>query len=101
MQNAGSQKIIDRFFEALYALKKEKIIKGKIVFVRRYGINSRNFWCAERNRSSDIFQVEWLAHMAKDYGVSARWLLTGKGKMFRKKQEKRKDAHQEDNTIHP
>jgi hypothetical protein len=85
MQTEESQKVVERFFEALYAMKQQKIIKGKIVFVRRYGINNRNFWLLEQDKSRDIFQIAWLTNLVNDYGVSAEWLLTGKGKMFNKK----------------
>jgi hypothetical protein len=84
MQNEESQKIIERFFEALYDLKEKKVIRGKQTFTRRYGINNRNFWLLEQDMSRDMVQLAWFGHLVKDYDVSAEWLLTGKGKMYTK-----------------
>ncbi|MDR0712444.1 MAG: hypothetical protein LBF67_08920 [Prevotellaceae bacterium] len=82
MQNEESQKIVERFFEVLYDLKRRRVIRGKQTFTRKYGINNRNFWQLEQDKSRDMFQLEWLAHLVRDYFASATWLLTGEGKMY-------------------
>ncbi|MDR0682550.1 MAG: hypothetical protein LBG15_11995 [Dysgonamonadaceae bacterium] len=82
MQNEEGQKIVERFFEALFNLKERKVIRGKQTFTRRYGINNRNFWLLEKDKSRDILQLAWLSHLVTDYGVSAEWLLTGNGNMY-------------------
>jgi hypothetical protein len=82
MQTEGSQEIIKRFFEVIYALKEQKVIRGKQTFTAKYGINRWNLNTLEKNHSSDIFQVEWLVHLVNDYEASAQWLITGKGQMF-------------------
>ncbi len=79
MQTEESQAIIRRFFQAIYYLKEEKIIRGKATFAKRYEINRLNLSKLERNNASDIFQVAWLGYLVKDYGVSSTWLLTGRG----------------------
>ena len=85
MQTEDSQKVIKRFFEAIYALKSERIIRGKQTFTNQCKINRWNFNTLEKEPSRDIFQTAWLTYLVRDFGVSATWLLTGKGDMFVKK----------------
>ena len=82
MQTTESQAVIRRFFEALYALKDRKEIRGKQTFTNQYGINRWNLNSLEKDMSRDIFQVAWLTYLVRDYGVSSHWLLTGRGDMF-------------------
>jgi len=82
MQSEDSQKVVKRFFEAIYALKERKVIRGKQTFTRKYNINNRNFWLLEQDMSRDIIQMAWLSYLIIDYGVSSEWLLTGRGNMF-------------------
>lgn len=82
MQTTESQAVIRRFFEAIYALKDRKEIRGKQTFTNRYDINRWNLNSLEKDMSRDIFQVAWLTYLVRDYGVSAQWLLTGRGDMF-------------------
>jgi hypothetical protein len=84
MQSEESQKIVKRFFEVIYDLKERKVIRGKQTFTRKHNINNRNFWLLEKNHASDIMQMAWLGHLIHDYGVSAEWLITGKGDMYTK-----------------
>jgi len=82
MQTPDSQQVIRRFFEALYALKACKRIRGKQTFTNRYGINRWNMNTQEKEPERDIFQTAWLTYLVRDYDVSAQWLLTGRGEMF-------------------
>jgi hypothetical protein len=84
MQNEEGQKIVGRFFEAIYDLKDRKAIRGKQTFTRRYEINNRNFWLLEQDKSRDILQLAWIAHLVRDYNVSAEWIMTGKLPMYTK-----------------
>lgn len=66
-------------------LKASKVIRGKQTFTVKYDINRWNLNTLEKDYSRDIFQVAWLTHLVDDYGISAEWLLTGKGGMFTNK----------------
>lgn len=79
MQTEESQAVVRRFFQALYLLKDRKVIRGKQTFTARYGINRWNFNTLEKQPERDMFQAAWLTYLVRDYGVSARWLLTGDG----------------------
>lgn len=79
MQTEDSQKIIRRFFQALQYLKDQRIIRGKQTFTRRFGINRWNMLTVEKEPSRDMFQTAWLNYLVTEYGVSAEWLLTGRG----------------------
>lgn len=85
MNNPESQKIIRRFFQALAELKAQKVIRGKQTFTTRFGINRWNLNTVEKNPDSDMFQVAWCFFLVEHYGVSADWLLCGRGEMFKKK----------------
>ena len=82
MQTEDSQKVVRRFFEALYRLKDDGKIRGKQTFTREFDINRWNLNKLEKNLASDIFQPAWLTYIVKEYKVSARWLLTGEGDFY-------------------
>ena len=88
MNNPQSQAILQRFFTALDILKEEKIIRGRQTFTTRYGINRRNLWHLEKDLACDQFQVSWLEHLVRDYGMDAHWLLTGSGEPFQEHHHK-------------
>ena len=90
MQNNDSQTVVKRFFIAIYQLKADKIIRGKQTFTRKYGINRWNLNTLEKEPERDIFQVAWLTYLVRDYGVSARWLLTGDGEFYARRVEQPK-----------
>ena len=88
MQTEDTQRIIKRFFQTLDFLKEAKVIRGRQTFTRMHGINRRNMNTAEKNPASDMFQTAWLTYLVEDFGISANWLLTGKGNMFINKDAK-------------
>ncbi len=87
MQTEDSQKIVKRFFEALHYLKDQKIIRGKQTFTTRFNINRWNLNSLEKDPSRDIFQPAWLTYLVNEYGVSATWLLTGRGEILKFKKD--------------
>lgn len=92
MQTTDSQKIIGRFFQALYYLKSEKVIRGKQTFTARYGINRWNMNTLEKDMSRDIFQPAWLSYLVDDYDISAEWLLTGRGEIMSRKRKVKREG---------
>lgn len=57
MQTEDSQKVVRRFFEALYRLKDDGKIRGKQTFTREFDINRWNLNKLEKNLASDIFST--------------------------------------------
>jgi len=84
MQNEEGVKIVERFFDVIYELKENKIIRGKQEFTRHYKINNGNFWQLEQDKSRDILQLSWISVLVRDFGVSAEWIITGIGKKYKK-----------------
>ncbi len=83
MQSEESKQITTRFFEALYALKARGVIRGKQTFTARYGINRWNLNAVEKGQGTqNSVQLAWLVYLIADYGVSAEWLMAGRGEMF-------------------
>nr|WP_315075412.1 hypothetical protein [uncultured Porphyromonas sp.] len=82
MNTPGSQEIMTRFYSALEALIALKKIRGVNTYCRRNNIDRRNLNAQKKDLDRSIFQLSWLQPMILDYGVNARWLITGEGRMF-------------------
>ncbi|MDR2936660.1 MAG: hypothetical protein LBU80_04890 [Rikenellaceae bacterium] len=82
MKTPDTVEIVKRFYEALAFLIASKAIRGKKTFTDRYGINRWNFNTIQKQPDNGMFQVAWLGYLVKDFGVSAEWLLTGRGGML-------------------
>lgn len=82
MNTPGSQEIMTRFYAALEALIALKKIRGVNTYCRRNNIDRRNLNAQKKDLDRSIFQLSWLQPMILDYGVNARWLITGEGRMF-------------------
>lgn len=84
MNTTVSKQIMERFYSALDAIIESKKIRGVNTYCRLYEIDRRNFIAQRKDLDRGWFQVSWLQPMVMEYGVSARWLLTGFGRMFDK-----------------
>lgn len=75
--------VADRFFEAFDALLAMNQTKIQ-TFCREGGIDKRNFY-KKRGDFENRREIPsaWLTFIVVQYDVSPRWLLTGKGKMFK------------------
>lgn len=77
-----SKQIMERFYSALDAIIAMKKIRGVNTYCRLNNIDRRNFIAQRKDLERGWFQLSWLYPMVKEYGVSAKWLLTGFGRMF-------------------
>lgn len=70
-----------RFFEAYAALVEKGVARS--AFCRAIGCDRRNFDKLLADHSRGIMKADWLGVIVTTYHVSAVWLLTGEGPMFR------------------
>lgn len=72
----------ERFVLAFDTLAEQGKI-GVRQFCRDVGINHGNFSTFKSGTTNRCARVEWFSELCR-YGVSADWLLTGRGSMFGK-----------------
>ncbi len=82
MQNEISTAIVTRFFDAVRTLIEMKHIRGVKTFTDKYNINRWNFLSLEKEPHRNMFELEWMYYLCRDYNVSPYWLLSGEGEMF-------------------
>ena len=75
--------VTNRFFEAIDMLKAQKKIRGLQTFTRKYNINRWNMNTVKWNPEKSVLKPEWIVYLVRDFGVSADWVLMGKGDIFR------------------
>lgn len=85
-----------RFFQALDTLIQGGRIRGLKTFCNQYGLHRpkySNIRTGIRNEGKvdnrdsgyKLIDIDAMAYLVSDYGVSADWLLLGRGGMFRTK----------------
>lgn len=80
--NADTISIMERFFLAFQSSLDNKLIKNISVFCADNRIDKRHFYTQRKDLGRGFFEVGWLVPLVRDCGVSANWLLTGKGTMY-------------------
>lgn len=74
--------VTKRFFEALDMLKAQKRMRGLLTFTKAHDINYWNINTVRNQPESRVLKPEWITYMVLDYGISANWIITGRGGMF-------------------
>lgn len=74
--------IMERFYTAFDIALDNKLIKNVSGFCTDNSIDKRHFYAQRKDLGRGFFEVGWLVPLIRDCGVSAAWLLTGKGMMF-------------------
>lgn len=77
-----SRGIKERFYKAIQALIDSKKLRGRQTYCRLYDIDKRNFYSQQNDLLEANLKLYWLVPLVTEYGVSAHWLLTGRGRMF-------------------
>lgn len=74
--------IMERFFQAFQTSLDNKLIKNTSQFCMTNNFDKRHFYAQRKDLGRGFFEVGWLVPLIRDCGVSANWLLTGKGTMY-------------------
>ncbi len=72
-----------RFFQAIDFVVSSKIIRGEATFCNEHNIDRRNFLKVRQNLSIQRVRIEWIYYLVTDFNISADWIFTGKGKLFK------------------
>lgn len=81
--NKDGQAITERFFQTIELLKQLKKIRGLNTYTKKYGINRWNLITVRNQPEISVLKPEWLVPLVRDFGVSAEWLLTGQGSIYK------------------
>lgn len=84
MVSPEGQKITERFFEAIEVLKATKAIRGQATVSKEVGIDNSSMYKIKTRPETYILKPEFIRHLSMKYGISAEWIITGRGKMFRR-----------------
>ena len=77
----SDESVTDRFFAAYdELLRLGRTNQHRLC--RELGVDRRNFDKQAADHGRRILRPEWLSVVVLEYGVSADWLLTGRGRML-------------------
>lgn len=62
----------------------QKQIRGLQTFTTKYDINRWNLVSLKQDPDIRVLKPEYIAILVKNFGVSAEWVITGRGGMFTK-----------------
>lgn len=86
--NPQSITIQKRFFEAMSRAKELGLISGLKMFCDRHNLNSVKYYRIKRDLGKPIAEMHYksididaLLYVCQDFGVSADWLLLGRGRL--------------------
>lgn len=82
MQTEKALEVMARFYSALDRLVAFGVLRSSYDFCQRYGISLPNFQAQRRHPTRSQFKVDWLSLLVEDFGISALWLLTGRGEII-------------------
>ena len=75
--------VTKRFFEAIDMLKAQQRTRGLLTFTKAHDINYWNINTVRNQPDVSVLKPEWITYLVLDYGISAEWVLTGRGGMFK------------------
>lgn len=81
------QKITERFFHAVEVLRQTGAVRGLGTVTSRCGANYWNVCTVRKEPATRVLKPELLACLVSEFGISARWLLTGEGDIFETRYE--------------
>ena len=74
--------ITGRFFEAMDYLVAVHIVRGYQTITNLWGIDRRNLAKLKAEPQRRSLHVEYIYYLERDFGISSRWVITGRGKML-------------------
>lgn len=74
--------IMNRFFSAVERCRELKLINSLTEYCDKIGAAKPHFYMQRKDLYKGFFEAGWMLPLIEDCGVSAHWLMTGKGTMF-------------------
>ena len=74
--------IMSRFYLAVDKCKEEGLMRSVAAYCSMAEIDKGHFYNQKKYPTKGYFEVGWMTPLVNDLGVSANWLLTGRGTMF-------------------